>query len=99
MLFRTGYDLLEHLLRNEPLTEGDLVAFLSTKPSDEGLHVEYKNGAELKKPKKERTLTIRQYVTAFANSDGGVLVNGVENTTKALAPIMAPEERDLGKDL
>ncbi len=47
---------------------------------DEGLHLDFKSGKITAKQKRRQgASTVRQYVSAFANSDGGVLVVGVSD--------------------
>lgn len=101
--FESGFELLEHLLANRPFSAADLAAFLKVRASDEGLHLDFKDGKELTKSRKERNFTLKKYVSAFANSDGGVLVYGVEDpkppAPKSLAPVTPDTEGGLGEAL
>jgi hypothetical protein len=74
-------DLRDLLLRDDPLTLEDLQHFIEGPGSSEGLYVDYKAADELHKSDKDRKHTIRQYVAAFANSEGGVLIIGVKEPT------------------
>lgn len=74
--------LLESLLSSHKLTEPELAAFLKRGDVRENLHLEFKTG--LKGADYDPPVVLREHVTAFANSDGGVLMVGVEDETKAL---------------
>jgi len=73
-------ELLELVLANHRLDEAALAGFLK-RIRKERLHVDWKHGDELKKS--DAGAEVRKNVTAFANSDGGVLIIGVEDRTKA----------------
>jgi len=74
-------ELRDLLLRDDPLTLEDLRRFIEGPGATEGLYVDYKAADELHKSDKDRKHTIRQYVAAFANSEGGVLFIGVKEPT------------------
>jgi hypothetical protein len=74
---RSSYALLELLLGGHILSHEELDILLSKKIRED-LYLDYKHGDELKKPDPAKTL--REYMTAFANSAGGVLIIGVSNT-------------------
>lgn len=59
------------------LTEADINDLLSTN-THEDLHLDYKSGKELLKS--NASDTIRQYLTGFANADGGLLIIGVSDS-------------------
>ncbi len=81
-------ELLETLMAgNEPKTS-DLDTLLNDQiPED--LYLDYKHGDELKDHKKGNA-TVRQYVSAFANSDGGVLLIGIDEKTWTVTGCTAP---------
>jgi hypothetical protein len=108
MTFSSSLGFFDHLMNEGDVDELKLVAFLKLSTSDEGLHLDFKSGKELEKPKDKRNFTIRQYVAAFANSEGGVLVVGVKDQTreekkakapKNLEPITTAHESAVGNDL
>jgi hypothetical protein len=92
-------EFLESLLRNDVPTVEDLRAFLVSKASDEGLFLDFKHPDELLKDKDKRNFTLRQYVAAFANSEGGVLAIGIEDKTKAIIPLTETHQGRVGGDL
>lgn len=76
-------ETLADLLGGEGFGEAELLAFIAANP-DEGQWHDFKSGkigqsgapADVKKLKN----VIRQYVTAFANSEGGILIVGVDES-------------------
>jgi hypothetical protein len=68
--------LLGKMLEGEELEESDIRELAGT--SEETLYVDFKDGAELNDLPKARR-TVRQYVSGFANADGGLLVIGVRD--------------------
>src|ERR1043165_1963912 len=66
-----------------PRTIEDLNAFL-TNQITEDLHLDYKRSATFEKPQQDVKTDLSKDVSAFANSDGGVLIYGIveDNTTK-----------------
>lgn len=98
MTFPSSLAFFDHLMNEGALDEHTLLAFLAKPASDEGLHLDFKSGLELDEPKDKRNFTIKQYVSAFANSEGGVLVIGVRND-RTLDPITPSHEGKVGGDL
>ena len=86
-------DLLESMLGGEDITADELDDLVNDQVSED-LHLEYKHGDELQKGKRAGA-TIREYVSAFANSAGGVLVVGVDNATWEVTGCCAPGGGDL----
>lgn len=69
-------ELLEALMRGHQLTPVELDAFLLANPA-EGQLYDYKGGELTDKPNREDgKKTTREYVTGFANAEGGVLIIG-----------------------
>jgi hypothetical protein len=75
----TPKELLDYLLEDNTLGQDELDQFIQVYP-DEGQYFDYKNGSITSRHKREPEgkLTIRKYVSGFANSDGGVLIIGVD---------------------
>lgn len=71
-----SFELLQALLAGGTLSPAELDAFLA-KSVSEDLHLDYKSG-QLKDPAQ----VVRQYVSGFANSEGGVLAIGVDDNCK-----------------
>jgi hypothetical protein len=69
-----GLELLEYLLEGHETTESDIDALVQN-GVEESLHLEYKQG--LQSPAFNAPVVLRKYVSAFANSDGGVLIVGI----------------------
>jgi hypothetical protein len=70
-------ELLDYLLEDNTLTPDQLDKFIQAN-HDEGLYFDYKNGKIATQARRdEGRQTIREYVSGFANSDGGVLLIGV----------------------
>jgi hypothetical protein len=67
---------LELLLTGHHLSTGELDD-LKNNGVEEDLYIEYKHGDDLKKPDRIINAEIRENVSAFANSVGGVLIFGV----------------------
>ena len=68
-------ELLESLLGGHELTSRDLDDLASNQvPEDQ--YLDYKN-AKLLDDKKKARIVIREYVSAFANSSGGILIIGI----------------------
>jgi len=80
-------ELLDYLLEDQTLTSQQLDEFIQANHK-EGLHFEYKDGMITKQPNRDKgRQTIREYVSGFANSDGGVLLIGVSDSTpRHIAP-------------
>lgn len=79
-----SHELLEDLLADKKLTPSR-VDELIVKQHDEDQYLDYKDGRLLGNDLKKGRATVREYVSAFANSDGGVLVLGVDEP-QATAP-------------
>jgi hypothetical protein len=92
-------EFLEALLREEVPSVDDLRVFLASKASNEGLLLDFKHSDELLKDKDKRNFTLRQYVAAFANSEGGVLAIGIQDKTKAIVPLTQTHQGRVGGDL
>jgi len=82
----SSFELLELLLGGYSLDAVDIDNLITTPRIREDLHIEYKHGNELEKPGQEPANTIREYMSAFANSDGGILIIGID------APGSIPKE-------
>lgn len=67
--------LLEQLLTGQHLAVNELDELINT-PVKEDLYLEYKHGDELLN--RDANDTIREYISGFANSAGGILIVGVE---------------------
>lgn len=77
---------LDHILAGEPVTEQDVKKLVAE--CQEDLHLDYKAGALLQAKKAADTL--REYVAAFANSDGGILLIGYDQGGKTFDGASAP---------
>lgn len=80
-------ELLDRVMTGASLTASD-VNDLLVNQIREDQHLDYKHGDELKKKKPCRV--IREYLTAFANSDGGVLLVGIDEGTWSVTGATAP---------
>lgn len=78
MALNTPRDLLDHLIEDGDLTPEDLDEIILKFPK-EGLLHEFKDGKETTDQKKAGGV-VREYVSGFANSEGGVLIIGVAET-------------------
>ena len=64
------------LMQGEAITPAQLDAFIAANPKEGPLY-DYKSGAMTDKARREKGLkTIREWVTGFANAEGGVLIIG-----------------------
>jgi len=68
-------EILQRVLEGERLVANDLEQLIE-EAVKEGLYLEYKHGDLLKERDKANNV-IREYMSAFANSDGGVLIIGI----------------------
>jgi hypothetical protein len=76
----TPKELLIYLLEDNELMPDQLDEFIRANP-EEGQYVDYKNGIITTRQKRdEGRQTIREYTSGFANSDGGVLIIGVDES-------------------
>jgi hypothetical protein len=72
----TPEELKDALMRGHRLTPAELDAFIAANQVEGQLH-DYKGGELTDKPNREKGLrTIREWVTGFANAEGGVLIIG-----------------------
>jgi hypothetical protein len=71
-------ELLERLLAGDQL-EAHHLDTLITQRVVEDLHIDYKEG-DLLKNESQSQKTIREYVSAFANSAGGILIVGIKES-------------------
>jgi hypothetical protein len=80
-------DLLDTLLEGNALASDELKAFIQQYP-DEGQLFDYKDGIITKPDKrKEGAQIIRKWTSGFANSEGGVLIVGVnEDKPRGISP-------------
>lgn len=76
----------------EPRQIDDLVA----NQVREDLYLDYKHGNELKKENHPAS-TIRRYVSGFANSDGGIVIVGIDATQWNVTGCSAPGGGDLAE--
>jgi len=97
MAVLTSKELLNHLLEDNALTSEQLDQFIQENP-EEDQYLDYKNGVITSQQKRdEGRRTIREYISGFANSDGGVLIIGVdENRPREISPC---EQRPGGQPL
>ena len=77
MVTLLSLQLLESLLSGHSLCPDELDDLIKNKV-EEDLYVDYKHGDELKKTDKNINDEIREDVSAFANSAGGVLIIGID---------------------
>jgi Schlafen, AlbA_2 len=89
----TSKELLNDLLEDKRLTPDQLDKFMQDNP-DEDQYFDYKDGLiTTPQKRKEGRQTIREYVSGFANSDGGVLIIGVGNINPDRLPrAVSPED-------
>lgn len=85
---------LELLMRGDVPDESDIDNLLMPWVAED-LYLDYKHGNELKKANAAQT--VRQYVSAFANSAGGVLVVGVDEDNHRVVGASAPGGGDLAR--
>jgi len=88
-------NLLEQLLTGHHMSAEELDQLI-TGPAKEDLYLEYKHGLELQKP--NAADTIREYMSGFANSAGGVLIIGV-NAPNGVPTEVTGCQRDKKGDL
>jgi hypothetical protein len=82
------YDLLESLMSGHLMTPSELDALLQNQVTED-LHLEYKHGDETKNPR-EASKTIREYLSGFANSEGGILIVGINEVNWTVTGCTAP---------
>lgn len=88
-------ELLESVMAGHEMTVSELDSLLQDR-TPEDLHLEYKHGNELK-DKRKGSATIRQYLSGFANSVGGILLIGVDEESWCVTGCSAPGGGDLAK--
>ncbi len=88
-------ELLESLIAGHEMSPGELDDSLNQKHV-ENLYVEYKHAKELNEGKKAAA-TLRQYLSGFANSAGGILLIGVDELNWEITGCKAPGGGDLAK--
>ncbi len=86
MLRCQAYTLFQSILQGHTPNSKDIDSLLPQHP-EEGLHLEFKDGKLLNKKKKERNAELRHHVSGFANSEGGLLVIGVEERREKNKPV------------
>jgi len=86
-------ELLEAIMAGQQITTDELDDLLRNRVSED-LFLDYKHGNELL-DKKKGSSTIRQYLSAFANSAGGVLIIGVDEHNWDITNCVAPGGGDL----
>lgn len=92
----TSRELLDGLLEDNDLLPTELDAFIVA-VKKEDLFLDYKDGKHTKKPARCRQM-IREWVSGFANAEGGVLVLGVsEDEPRRISPCqrVGTEELDV----
>lgn len=93
-------ELLERVMAGGQLTPRDIDELVSSRTAEDQF-LDYKHGDELAK-KKDAARTVREYVTAFANSSGGLLLVGIDAPEDKAAPwkvtgAVAPGNHDLAR--
>lgn len=79
---------LDHILAGESVTDQDIKKLVAECPQEDQ-YLDYKAGALLQDKKKAADV-LREYVTAFANSDGGILLIGYDQKSQAFDGATAP---------
>ena len=84
------------IMRGRKITPTELAPFIAANPKEGQLH-DYKNGklthVTTKAEKEAGQRTIKEWVTAFANAEGGVLLIGPEDAWDSLAAKLDAEGR------
>lgn len=94
MIYDSAVELLDALVQGARLTPTELDEIKDH--IDEGQHLEYKDGSITHRGKRKAgRLTVRQYVSAFANADGGVLIVGVSDKPRRISPCIVPHQQSL----
>src|SRR5262245_13828705 len=96
MALRTQ-EQLESLIAGHAMTPDELDALMNDQVKEDSF-IEYKHGDELR-DKKKAAATVRQYVSGFANSEGGVLIVGLdaESSPWSITDAVAPGGHDLAR--
>jgi hypothetical protein len=85
---RNTLEFLEYAMSGATITPADIDELRGVPAgtrTDEDLHLDYKDGRILTNRDHARNM-IREYVCAFANSDGGVIILGLDATTLDVSP-------------
>jgi hypothetical protein len=85
---RVTLNLLTDVMAGVEITE-IMLRDLLTNRVKEDTFLDYKHGNEIKDAKKG-SATVREYISAFANADGGVLVIGVDESNWTITGAKAP---------
>lgn len=89
MKFTTAKQLLDALLEGDRLSASDLDSVL--RELEEGQYLDYKDGRITHRAERSKgSATIREYVSAFANAEGGVLIVGVSDRPREVSPCEPP---------
>lgn len=94
----TSREFLELVLSGEPITAAHLDALVKERVREDE-YIDYKSGALLKKPPKERARTVREYLSGFANSDGGVVIFGIQEEGERPTQVDGCDPKDVGGNL
>jgi len=87
-------ELLESLVAGDQMSP-DILDKLTSRPVPEDLFLEYKHGNLL--AQREAPRTVREYLSGFANSAGGILVIGVDEMSWSITGCSAPGGEDLAE--
>lgn len=88
-------EFLDSLMAGRELSAAELDEFLSQRHAEK-LHIEYKHAKELEDNKKAAA-TLRQYMSGFANSAGGILMIGIDESNWEVSDCKVPGGGDLAK--
>ena len=94
----TSREFLELALSGEPITAAHLDVLVKERVKEDE-YIDYKSGALLKKPPKERARTVREYLSGFANSDGGVVIFGIQEEKERPTQVDGCDPKDVGGNL
>lgn len=95
---KTAAELLDVVLAGAELRAEDIDQLLWCR-TGEHLHLEYKRGDILSKPKARRAQLIREYAAAFANAEGGLLLVGISGGEEGIWEVTGCEEHMVGGNL
>src|SRR5690606_18189423 len=76
----------------------DLDALVKEKVKEDE-YIDYKSGTLLKKSPKERARTVREYLSGFANSNGGVVIFGIQEEKERPLQVDGCDPKDVGSNL
>lgn len=95
----TSREFLELALSGEALTVDHLEALVKERVKEDE-YIDYKSRALLTgKSSKEAARVVREYMSGFANSDGGVLIIGMEESEGRASAVTGCNPKDVGGDL